>query len=280
MSASRDINYGLSYRTKTISVTSGKGGVGKSTIVSNLALEFEQRGKRVLILDGDMGMANIDIMFGVRPTHSIDSVLSGGKLLSEIMVDLSEDISLIPGGSGIYGLHTISSHQRKSLMDQVNGLKKRYDIMLVDTASGIDDNVLYLNAASQEILIILTPEPSSLADAYALIKVLNRKFSENKFSIVSNMVVSESEGVQLYKRLSDVAQKFLNVSLDYKGSIPMDSDLRQATKTQQLVSRKQPRSTSSIAIRQLSEKLSNYGDLMGIKGGLQFFWEQLVSEAS
>lgn len=280
MSASREVNYGLPYRTKTISVTSGKGGVGKSTLVSNLALEFEQRGKRVLILDGDMGMANIDIMFGVRPAYSVESVLAGNRELSDIIIELSDSISLIPGGSGIYGLQKISTLQRRALMDQVNGLKKRYDVMLVDTASGIDDNVLYLNAASQEILIVLTPEPASLTDAYALIKVLNKKFSENKFSIIANMVVSESEGMQLFKRLSDVAQKFLNVSLDYKGSVPKDSDLRLATKTQQLITRKSPRSPSSIAIRQLSEKLSNYGDLMGVKGGLQFFWEQLVSEAS
>jgi flagellar biosynthesis protein FlhG len=280
MSASFDSGKGAAAQTKTVSITSGKGGVGKSTLVANMALNLAQQGKKILILDGDLGMANIDIMYGVRSSGSVEQVLNGQRPLEEIMVEVAPNVTLIPGGSGIYGLQNISIFQRKILLDQVNSLEEHYDLMFIDTASGIDDNVLNLNSAAQEILVVLNPDPSSLTDAYALIKVMHRKFNESRFSIVSNMVTDEREGLMTFKRLSDVAQKFLNVSLDYKGFIPADGDLRKATKSQQLVIRELPRSASSLAIKMLSEKLSGHGALANPKGGMQFFWERLVSAAS
>lgn len=280
MSASFDGGQPAAAQTKTVSITSGKGGVGKSTLVANMALSLGQQGKKILILDGDLGMANIDIMYGIRSSGSVEQVLNGQRPLEEIMVDVAPNVTLIPGGSGIYGLQNISIFQRKILLDQVNSLEQHYDLMLIDTASGIDDNVLSLNSAAQEILVVLNPDPASLTDAYALIKVMHRKFNECRFSVVSNMVSDEREGLLTFKRLSDVAQKFLNVSLDYKGFIPADIDLRKATKSQQLVIREMPRSASSLAIRMLSEKLSGHNALANPKGGMQFFWERLVSAAS
>jgi len=266
-------------RTRTISVTSGKGGVGKSTIVSNLALSLSQDDSRVLILDGDLGMANVDVMFGVRTTHSVEHVLTGDRALRDIIVPIAHGVDLIPGGSGVYGLQNLSLFQKKMLLDQVSELKTPYDFMLIDTASGIDDNVLYLNSAAQEILVVVTPEPASLTDAYALIKVLHNKFGEERFSIVANMVQDESEALAVYKRLSDVAQKFLCVSLDYKGFIPTDANLRIATKSQQLLLKMDPRTAASHAINRLSEKLNSYAAMTNAKGGMQFFWEQLVGVA-
>lgn len=280
MSASFDNSNYRPTQTKTVSVTSGKGGVGKSTLVANMALSLGQAGRKVLILDGDLGMANIDIMYGVRATGSVEQVLSGQRSLEEIMIDVAPNVTLIPGGSGVYGLQNTSVLQRKLLLDQVNSLEQHFDIMFIDTASGIDDNVLYLNSAAQEILVVLNPDPSSLTDAYALIKVMHRKFNERRFSVVSNLVADEREGLQVFKRLSDVAQKFLNISLVYKGFIPSDVDLRKATKSQQLVVREHPRSASSLAIKMLSEKLSGSEAFAGPKGGMQFFWEQLVRAAS
>jgi flagellar biosynthesis protein FlhG len=266
-------------RTRTLSVTSGKGGVGKSTLVSNLALNLSEQGNKVLILDGDLGMANVDVMFGLRTMFSIEHVLSGEKTLREIIVEVSPNIYLIPGGSGVYGLQNMNTFQKKLILDQVSELNEDFDYMLIDTASGIDDNVLYLNSAAQEILIVATPEPASMTDAYALIKVLHKRFGERKFSIVANMVADEKEALAVFKRLSDVTQKFLCISLDYKGFIPSDSNLRAATKSQQLVSQIHPRSPSGFAIRMLSEKLSGYAPLSPVKGGMQFFWEQLVGVA-
>lgn len=279
MSASFD-NNSVAKFTKTISVTSGKGGVGKSTLVTNLSLALAQKNKRVLILDGDLGLANVDIMFGIRSTGNVEQVLSGHRAIDEIIIDVAPNISLIPGGSGIYGLQNTTLLQKKMLLDQINQLPQSYDYMLIDTASGIDDNVLYLNSAAHEIVVVLTPDPSSLADAYALIKVMNKKYQEHKFSVVTNLVTDEKEGLALFKRLSDVSQKFLNVSLDYKGSIPSDLELRKATKSQQLIVREQPHSVSSQAIRKLSEKLSVFNGVSNLKGGMQFFWEQLAGVAS
>lgn len=279
MSATLTTSVMKNFCTRTISVTSGKGGVGKSTLVSNLAIGLSRLGHRVLILDGDLGMANVDVMFAKRTTSSIEHVLTGEKRLTEIMIEVAPDVFLIPGGSGVYGLQQIDTFQKKMLLDQVNGLADPFDFMLIDTASGIDDNVLYLNSAAQEVLVVVTPDPASLTDAYALIKVLHKKFNEHKFSIVANMVQDQREALAVYKRLSDVTQRFLCVSLDYKGFIPTDVNLRAATKTQQLILQTNPQSPSSTAIIGLSEKLSGYDSLAPVKGGMQFFWEQLVGVA-
>lgn len=265
--------------TRTISITSGKGGVGKTSLLSNLALDLSNKGSKVLLLDGDFGMANLDIMFNVRATKNIEDVIKGRATMEDILVPVKENVFLIPGGSGVYGMNQMDCLQRQSLLDQVSQLDQKFDYMLIDTAPGIDDNVLYLNAAAEEILVVLTPDPSSLADAYALIKVLHQRQHETHFSIVCNLVRDEQEALAIYKRLSDVAAKFLCVSLDYKGFIPMDTEMRRATKAQQLVLNANPRSLSSLAIRRLSENLSRLAEVRELKGGLQFFWQQLSGVA-
>jgi flagellar biosynthesis protein FlhG len=279
MSATSILSNHFSSCTRTVSITSGKGGVGKSTLVSNMALCFAQKGHRVLILDGDLGMANIDVMFAKRTHHTIENVLRGEIPLSEIMIEVAPRVYLIPGGSGVYGLQKIDAFQKKTLLDQINMLATPFDYMLIDTASGIDDNVLYLNSAAQDVMVIVTPDPASMTDAYALIKVMHKKFNERRFSIVANMVQDEREALMIYKRLSDVTQKFLCVSLDYKGFIPADAKLRSATKSQQLIIHANPESESGLAIQMLAEKLSGYAPVAYPKGGMQFFWEQLVGVA-
>ncbi len=265
--------------TRTISITSGKGGVGKTSIVVNLAKILHKRGYRVLILDGDLGMANVDIMLKVRAQKSIHDLITGRSQLNEILVEVEEGLTLIPGGSGLYDLQNLAVFERQFLLDQVSGLGQKYDYMLIDTSPGIDNNVLYLNAAAQEICVIVNPDPSSFADAYALIKVLNQRCRENRFSIVCNQVRDEQEGVKLFRKLDDVVQKFLYVSLDYKGSIPSDPNLRQATKNQQLVSQVYSQSPSAQALTKLAQKFEAYQALDECKGNLQFFWEQLVGVA-
>ena len=280
MSATAQPSFRLSRtHTRTISFTSGKGGVGKSTLLANVSVALAGQGHQVLILDGDMGMANIYVMFGIRTTHNIQHVLTGERELKDIIVEASPGVHLIPGGSGVYGLHNLSIFQKKALLDQVSALQGPYDFMLIDTASGIDDTVLYLNAAAQETFVVVTPEPASLTDAYALIKVMHKKFSESRFSIVTNMVQDEAEALGIFKKLSDVTSRFLCVSLDYKGFIPNDQNLRIATKSQQLVTLVEPRAAASYAIRMLAEKLNGYSPMAQAKGGMQFFWEQLIGVA-
>ncbi|MCB0411533.1 MAG: MinD/ParA family protein [Bdellovibrionales bacterium] len=266
-------------KTRTMSITSGKGGVGKRTLVYNLALGMAEQGKRVLILDGDLGMGNIDIMFGVRSRGSIYDVINGNAELSEVLTELHPNIQLIPGGSGVYGLHDLSIHQKQLVLDQVEALEGQFDLLLIDTAPGIADNVLYLNSASEEIVIVLTPEPTSLADAYALIKVLNQRQGEKKFSVIANMVRDEREALLAFQRLSDVASRFLYVSLDFKGFVPMDLNLRQAIKSQQLILKSCASSPSAMAIRDLAKKISNSQAFYEPKGGLQFFWRHLSGVA-
>lgn len=260
-------------------MTSGKGGVGKTSFVCNVAAYLAGQGHHVLILDGDLGMANVDVFFGIRPQVYVDEVLRGEKLLEEAVFSIEPNIDLIPGGSGIYELQNINIFQKKLLLDQVSQLENKYDYLLIDTAPGIADNVLYLNTAAQEIMVVLTPDPSSLTDAYALIKVLNLRYRENKFSIVCNMVQDEHEALRIYKRLSDVCERFLCVSLDYQGYIPLDQKLREATKLQQLIVDINPRSPSSIAIQNIVRKINNFGHLASPKGSMQFFFEQLVKTA-
>lgn len=266
-------------RTKTMSFTSGKGGVGKTTMVTNIAVQMAERGHRVLILDGDLGMANVDVMFKVRSRHSIMDVIEGNRMLEEVIVPVTDRISLIPGGSGIYELTKTTPLQKQTLLSQVSDLEQSYDFMLIDTAPGIDDNVLYLNSAAQEINVVVTPDPSSMTDAYALIKVLHQRKRENRFSIICNQVKDESEGYRIFQRLVEVASRFLCVSLDYKGSVPADAFLRQATRSNQVVSLCNRRAPSSVSFRDVSEKLCGRERIGEAKGGLQFFWHQFVGVA-
>lgn len=265
--------------TRTISITSGKGGVGKTTLVCNMAYELGRRGKRVLILDGDLGMANVDIMFGQRARLNISHVLENRCQLEDILIDVAPGVQLIPGGSGVYELARLQPLHKQILMDQVSRLNSAYDFMLIDTAPGIDDNVLYLNAAAQEILVVVTPDPTSLTDAYALIKVLHQRYRENRFSIVANMVRDEQEARHVFQKLSDVASRFLCVGLEYRGFIPADLNMRQAIRSQQLVVQAQSRCPASLAIRALSDNLAQQDRFSELKGGMQFFWNQLSGVA-
>jgi flagellar biosynthesis protein FlhG len=266
-------------RTSVISITSGKGGVGKTTLVTNLAIQLAAEGRRVLILDGDLGMANVDIMFNVRPKKTIHDIVTGEAEISEILLEVSRGVTLIPGGSGVFELQNLSVYEKQSLLHQVSALGTSYDVMLIDTAPGIDDNVLYLNSAAQEICVVVTPDPASLADSYALIKVLHQRCRENRFSIVCNQVKDEADGRKLFEKLDSVASKFLYVSLDYVGSIPADPTLRQCNRMQQIVSRSEPNSPAACAFSKLAQGFKRYETAAECKGSLQFFWEQLVRMA-
>jgi flagellar biosynthesis protein FlhG len=266
-------------RTRTLSITSGKGGVGKTTVTANMAYALAKKGQRVLIFDGDLGMANIDIMFGVKSEHSIMDVLSGDKDISEVIVPLAPNISLIPGGSGIVELNRLNAFERRSLVDAVSSMDYQYDYLLIDTAPGITDNVLYLNSAAQRSTVIITPDPSSLADSYALIKVLHKEYRENKFSIVCNQVRDEAEGLSLFNRFNEVVNRFLYIGLDYWGSLSQDQLFRRSTQNQRLILKHEPTSEPAKQLLKISNKLEATLKGSEDKAGLQFFWEQVVGVA-
>jgi flagellar biosynthesis protein FlhG len=279
MSSSSQATSSKSGVTRSISITSGKGGVGKSTMVANLAAALSRSGRRVLMLDGDLGMANLDIMFGRRAQQTIHHVLFDGARIEDVIMNVAPNLDLIPGGSGIYELQRLPPALRQGILDQVSELPNNYDYLLIDTAPGIDDNVLYLNAAANEIMVVVTPDPSSLTDAYSLIKVLNQRHRENKFSILCNMVRDDREAMAVFQRLSEVADRFLCVSLTYRGFVPMDSGLQKATKLQQLALDFNPRLPASLSIQQIAKKLNGFENVQEVKGGIQFFWQQLVGVA-
>lgn len=267
-------------RTKTISVTSGKGGVGKTTFLINLSKALSNRGKKVLILDGDFGMANVDIMFGNYSKSSLYDVIEGKKTISEVIVQVSDSIDLIPGGSGVYEAQNLTAAQRYVILNEVSELEKKYDYFILDTAPGISDNVLYLNSSVEDIMLLLTPDPSSMADAYALIKVLNTKCKVKEINIVCNMVKSEMQAMNLFTKLSEITDQFLNIRVHYSGFIPEDLNLRQCTQNRRLVLDQYPKSQSSICIDKMAEKLIGYQKEEVHCGGLQFFWTHIFSVAS
>ena len=226
-------------KTKTISITSGKGGVGKTLITANLAVSLALQGKRVLILDADLGMANIDIAFGVKADKHLgqlfneesqfvhsnhnsghdESQFDAELTVEDLIVPLMPNVSLLSGASGLVEMNRINSAQRRAIMDSIGSLEYHFDYLLIDTAPGITDNVLYFNAAAQLSVVVITNDPTSLADSYALIKTMNKEYKESRFAIVCNNVRDEQEGLILYQRFSDVVSKFLYIGLDYVGCI-------------------------------------------------------------
>ena len=265
--------------TKTMSLTSGKGGVGKTTLTTNLALAFAQRGKKVLILDGDLGMANVDIFFGTKAKGSLHEVILGHKSMSEILTELYPNIHLVSGGSGITDYQNMTALQRQSMLESLSHLPHRFDIALIDTAPGIADHVLQLNSASDEINVIITPDPSSLTDSYALIKIMAQKYKRTRFSIICNQVRDEMEGRQLFIKFQDVCDRFLSVVLNYSGSVPFDTTVKRANQSQKLFMKQESATVSTKATQALANDMIKRLSHLESNSGLQVFWEQVVGTA-
>lgn len=266
-------------KSKTISVTSGKGGVGKTTITANLAMALAMKGQRVLIFDGDLGMANVDLFFGTKLRKSLMNVLQDGVPLSEIVCEVHKNISLISGGHGLADLQSLNFFERRTLIDGLSEISNRYDWIIMDTSPGISENVLYLNAAAEEVCVIITPDPASFADSYALIKLMNQKYKRKKFSVVCNQVRGPQEGLHLFSRFEGVVHQFLDVGLNFLATIPQDQALRLANQETRLILKQDPRSLSSLGIQQMAEDLSARKNHELVSKGNATFWEQVVGVA-
>ena len=250
---------------KIISFSSGKGGVGKTSITSNVALGLSQLGKKILILDGDLGMANVDIFFGVHPKKNIDNLLQG-EPLANCLTSVAHNIDLLAGGSGIYELNHLNSFQRREIISRLEAVHYQYDYLIIDTSPGLHDHVLHLNAVADDCNIILTADPSSFADSYALIKVLQQKYRTQRFSIICNQVKDEAHGSQLFLRFAEVVQQFLSVRIQYKGSIPYDVNLKISNQHQRLILRQDPKSISTQAIRVICSDIEAQNKTIGRAG--------------
>ena len=255
----RDIvkkNQKIAPKARIFTVTSGKGGVGKSNVAVNLAVQMQKRGKKVIIFDADFGLANVEIMFGAIPKYNLSDLIYREKSITEIITPGPMDVGFISGGSGITGINNLSKEQLKFLVANLEKLDELADVIIIDTGAGISDNVLEFVMASPEILLLVTSEPSSLTDAYSLLKALHRneefRQAESKIKVISNRVVSEEEGVGIFEKLNAVVGQFLNGDLEYLGIIPKDPLLEKAVCQQQPVSILYPDAKSSKAMEYLS----------------------------
>lgn len=213
---------------RVIAVTSGKGGVGKTGIAVNLAASLARQGSRVVLLDGDLGLGNVDVMVGLTPSRSLDHVLHEEQPLSEVVVAGPDGVRIIPAGSGVGRLTQLGEEGQRALLDQVADLTDRPDYLVIDTGSGIGENVLFLASCAQEVLVVTTPEPTSVTDAYALMKILSRTRGIRRFRLVVNMASDEAAAREVYHRLSLVADRFLGVGVDLAGFIPPDRAVSEA----------------------------------------------------
>ncbi len=246
-------------KARVITITSGKGGVGKSNIAVNLAVQLRKLGKKVIIFDADMGLANVEVMFGAIPKYNLSDMIYHGKKLKEIITEGPMEIGFISGGNGITGMNNLTKNQLSRLVNNLNELDELTDFILIDTGAGIANNVMEFVSASPEVLLVLTPEPSSLTDSYSLIKALygNPGFARHSTNIevVVNRTVSMDDGQIVYEKLSSVISKFLQGEVHFFGTIPQDGLLEKSVRAQKIVSMTAPNARSARAFERLAQSL-------------------------
>lgn len=260
---------------RVITVTSGKGGVGKSNVSINLALQFRKMGQRVIILDADFGLANIEIMFGTVPKHNLCDLIYQGKNIKEIITWGAGDVGFISGGSGIVGMSNLSKDYLDYIIQNLVQLDAIADVIIIDTGAGISDAVLEFLVASGEIILVTTPEPTSITDSYSLLKALNRhpRFSKEntKIKVIANRVNKVAEGQSLFNKLEVVVSRYLKLSIDYLGAIPWDTQLSDAVMQQKPVSLNNPSAKSSLAFEEIAAKLMGEEKPVKKRGMAGFF---------
>lgn len=264
---------------RIIAVTSGKGGVGKTNFVTNIALVFKALQKRVLLMDADVGLSNIDIMFGVAPKFNIKHVLTGEKSLRDIILNTSYGIDIIPASSGIKELTNLSLENKIKIIEELEEINDNYDIFLIDTAAGISDNVIFFCSAAHDVVVIVTSEPTSIADAYALIKVLHKEYGEKNLRVVVNNVKNIKEGKETFKKLSIVTERFLGVNLDLLGYLPYDEKIKEAIVSQKPYISVYPTMDFSKKLTEIAKEILKR-EVNLVKGGIQFFLKKALSYSS
>jgi flagellar biosynthesis protein FlhG len=260
---------------RVIAVASGKGGVGKTNVTANLAVMLARRGLRVWVLDADLGLANLDVVYGVRPTHTLESVLRGERRLADVVHEGPAGVRLLPAASGVAELTALTPSQQLRVLDEIDALEGELDVLLIDVAAGISTNVLYFAAAAAETLVVTTPEPTAIADAYALVKVLATRWERRTFSVLVNMAVNAADAEAAFERLAGVARQFLGVRLESVGWIPSDEAVPRAVRAQTPVVLAAPRSPAARALGATADRLVAV-PRVELTGGLQFFFRRLV----
>ena len=262
---------------RVVAVASGKGGVGKTNVSVNLSVALAEMGRRVMLLDADLGLANIDVLLGLQPRFTLSDVLEGRCGLEDTFLDGPLGITVVPAASGKRRMAELSFSEHAGLIRAFSSMDREIDAMVVDTAAGISGSVCNFAEAAQEVIVVVCNEPTSITDAYALIKVLSREHGVERVQVLANSVRSQHEGRELYEKLSRVSERFLDVTLGYMGAVPYDDWLRRAVQRQQAVMQAYPSSPSSAALRGVARRLEQLALPDGPRGNLEFFVERLVA---
>ncbi|MET1254774.1 MinD/ParA family protein [Aliikangiella maris] len=272
-------NSGAGKPVKVIAITGGKGGVGKTNVSVNLGMALSQQGYKVMLLDADLGLANVDVLLGLSTRKNLSHVLSGECELRDIVLEAPHGLQIVPASSGTKNMAELSVMEHAGIIQAFSEIGKNLDFLIVDTAAGITDMVVSFTRASQDVIAVVCDEPTSITDAYALMKVLNRDHNIVRFHVLANMVHTSQEGRELFAKLNGVCNRFLDVTLDYLGSIPFDENVRKSVKKQKALVDAFPRSPASIAIKSLAKKVQNWPMPRDASGHIEFFMERLVSKA-
>jgi flagellar biosynthesis protein FlhG len=265
---------------RVIAVTSGKGGVGKTHLTCNLAVLAARAGRRVLVLDADLGLANADIVLGIAPHHHLGHVLDGSVPLDDVLAEGPEGVRVLAASTGVQQLTQLDDAQKLRLVSALDELSDRFDLVLIDCGAGIGDNVLFFAGAAQEALLVITPEPTSLTDAYAAVKVLSQQGGVEHFSVVVNQAPLEAHARDVYGKLTRVTERFLTARVGFLGHVPRDENLQRALMAQRPVVELFPRSPCSRALQDLAKTLLGRPPPPSLQGGLKFLWQRLQREAS
>ena len=261
---------------RVIAVTSGKGGVGKTNIVANLGYAFCRQGKKVLILDADLGLGNLDVLLGIAPKYNMSHVLTGEKSINDIIVEGPGNLLILPAASGIQELTQLTREQKVKILSERDQVLDSVDLLLIDTAAGISSNVLDFNVIAQEIIVVVSPEPTAITDAYALMKVLALKYAEKSCQIIVNLASTTHQGNEVFRQLNLVTERFLDMSIEYIGSVPYDDNIIQGIKRQKLVSDLFPDTIASKSFQVLARKIVARLPAQKPKGDSNFFWHHLI----
>ncbi len=261
---------------RVIAVASGKGGAGKTNVSVNLAIALAREGKKVMLFDADLGLANVDVMLGLHPQYNLSHVINGERTLEEIIVTGPGGILVVPASSGTQQMAELTPAQHAGMIQAFSEVGHDLDVLIVDTAAGIADSVVSFSRAAQEVVVVVCDEPASITDAYALIKLLNRDYGLQRFRVLSNMAHDVQEGRDLFNKMIRVTDKYLDVTLDFMGTVPYDEYLRKALQKQKAVVDAYPRSKSAMAFRNLAKKADNWPVPRDAGGHLEFFVERLI----
>jgi flagellar biosynthesis protein FlhG len=261
--------------TRTIAVTGGKGGVGKSNVAVNLALELAALGWRVSLLDADLALANTDVLLGVNPQHHLGHVLTGERSLDEIIIETINGVRLIPGGSGVEELANLSKTQQQRLIAELSAMEAASDFMIIDTAAGIGHNVMSILRAAAEVIVVTTPDPTAVVDAYATIKVLHQHAPNKPMHIVVNNVVGIGDAEEIFGQIQNAATRFLKHPLDHLGTIPRDEQLVEAVRRQIPVVEYSPETRASRSLRLIAKQLDQSQRQANADSTAHCFWQSL-----